>query len=196
MKEFVTVMFCFLSFACVAQKANYADSLQKFQRNYMVTHEVVSKADRKYFRFFPVDAKFRVLAKVERLHDSTGFIMKTSGPKSKKYFRYALLKFSLAGKAFQLTVYQSEDLMSNAEYKDYLFVPFTDLTSGEKSYGGGKYIDLLLGDIKEDKVVLDFNKAYNPYCAYTTGYNCPIPPRENDLPVAIYAGEMNFAKSH
>ena len=55
---------------------------------------------------------------------------------------------------------------------------------------------LKMGDILNNMLVIDFNKAYNPYCAYATGYNCPIPPRENNLPIAINAGEMNFGKSH
>ncbi len=84
--------------------------------------------------------------------------------------------------------------MNDPTYKNYLFLPFTDLTSGEESYGGGRYIDLETTDIFNNKVIIDFNKAYNPYCAYASGYNCPIPPRENDLPVAVKAGEMNFGK--
>ncbi len=84
--------------------------------------------------------------------------------------------------------------MSDSVYKDHLFLPFTDLTSGEESYGGGRYIDLETTGIINNRLVIDFNKAYNPYCTYSDGYNCPIPPRENDLPVAIRAGEKAFAK--
>ena len=80
--------------------------------------------------------------------------------------------------------------------KNYLFVPFTDLTSGGESYGGGRYLDFFMDDIKNNYLEVDFNKAYNPYCAYATGFNCPIPPAENDLPVSIIAGEKNFAKKH
>ncbi len=86
--------------------------------------------------------------------------------------------------------------MQDTAYKNYLFLPFTDLTSGNRSYGGGRYLDFLMEDIKSNTLIIDFNKAYNPYCAYTTGYNCPIPPRENDLPVAIPAGEMEYSKAH
>ena len=81
-------------------------------------------------------------------------------------------------------------------YKLFIF-PFTDATSGEESYINGRYIDLSLSDIKNDKLIIDFNFAYNPYCAYVSNlYNCPIPPKENDLPVAIRAGEKTFPKSH
>lgn len=67
---------------------------------------------------------------------------------------------------------------------------------GTESYGGGRYIDCVINDIRNSTLMLDFNKAYNPYCAYVTGYNCPIPPREKDLPVAIHAGEKNYGKPH
>jgi uncharacterized protein len=85
-------------------------------------------------------------------------------------------------------------LMNRPEYADYLFVPFTDATTGNETYGSGRYIDLRLGDIKNNTVLLDFNKCYNPYCAYTSGYNCPIPPKENRLAVAVKAGEKVFPK--
>ena len=86
--------------------------------------------------------------------------------------------------------------MKHKKLKDYLLVPFGDATSGFESYGGGRYMDFNIPDIKNNKVVLDFNKAYNPYCAYVSGkYNCPLPPRENELPVAIFAGEKTFTKT-
>ncbi|MEP7163699.1 MAG: DUF1684 domain-containing protein [Ferruginibacter sp.] len=179
-----------------AQQPNYIDSLKKFQLDYVHTHEVVKKTDWKYFRFFPVNKKYRVLATFEKIDDPKGFIMKTSGDKTRRYFKYGTVSFMIDKKSLQLTVYQSEDLMRSSQYKNYLFIPFTDLTSGDKSYGGGKYLDFLMDDIKNNTLLIDFNKAYNPYCAYTTGYNCPIPPAENDLPIAINAGEMSFGKSH
>ena len=84
--------------------------------------------------------------------------------------------------------------MQQEKYKDYLFIPFGDATSGLTSYGGGRYMDFTLADIKDNTLVIDFNKAYNPYCAYTIGYNCPIPPKENLLTEAINAGEKNYGK--
>lgn len=179
-----------------AQPAAYKDSLTKFQQNYVATHEVVKGDDRNYFRFYTINKKYAVHARFEKLNDTTGFIMKTSGPKQKKYYNYGRVYFSIGKQALQLTIYQSKDLMADSIYKNYLFIPFTDKTSGEQSYGGGRYLDFMIDDIKENGLLIDFNKAYNPYCAYTSGFNCPIPPAENDLPVAIKAGEMNFAKQH
>jgi uncharacterized protein len=179
-----------------AQKYTYRDSLLWHQKKYVASHEVIKKSERKHFRFFPVNKQFRISASFERISDTSGFNMRTSGKNPKKYFRYGRLGFTLNGTAYQLTVYQSHQLMSNSKYKDYLFLPFTDLTSGEESYGGGRYLDFEIGDITGNTLILDFNKAYNPYCAYALGYNCPIPPAENDLPVAIRAGEKKFAKEH
>jgi hypothetical protein len=85
-------------------------------------------------------------------------------------------------------------LLAREETRDYLFIGFTDMTSAAETYGAGRYIDCVTGDIRGNTMLLDFNKAYNPYCAYAAGYNCPIPPRENDLPVAILAGEKNYGK--
>jgi uncharacterized protein (DUF1684 family) len=185
-----------LSFASFAQRSKYIDSIKKFQQNYVATHEVVKEADRKYFRFFPVNEKYKIVAVFKKVNDTKGFIMKTSGTKTPQYFKYGILTFTIDRKELQLTVYQSEQLMKDDKYRNYLFVPYTDLTSGNKSYGGGKYLDFLLEDIQNNTLLIDFNKAYNPYCAYATGYNCPVPPRENDLPVAIKAGEMDFGKTH
>jgi uncharacterized protein (DUF1684 family) len=86
-------------------------------------------------------------------------------------------------------------LLKDPKYKDHLFIPFTDGTTYTETYGGGRYIDLSVNDIKNGKIELDFNKCYNPYCAYAGGFNCPIPPVENRLPVAIKAGEKLYGKA-
>ena len=120
--------------------------------------------------------------------------MNSTGTEKKQYRVYGILKFSIHDTAVELQIYQSRSLMTSEKYREHLFIPFTDKTSGIETYGGGRYIDLNISDIQNTVYVLDFNKAYNPYCAYAAGYNCPIPPKENDLPVAIKAGELNFLK--
>jgi uncharacterized protein len=105
------------------------------------------------------------------------------------------LHFKIDGKPLKLAVYKSLGLVVST-FENYLFVPFKDLTNGKESYGGGRYVDLQKTDIKDGKIVLDFNKCYNPYCAFAAGYSCPIPPKENYLNLAIEAGEMNFGKAH
>ncbi|MFZ1527744.1 MAG: DUF1684 domain-containing protein [Ferruginibacter sp.] len=189
----VFVLFCV---QLNAQKKSYTGYINSYWKQYVDTHEVVKGHDRAYFRFFKPNTQYRVTARFSKITDTIGFIMKTSGKRTPRYFRYGTLHFKIHDTALQLTVYRSQDLQNNPQYKDYLFVPYTDLTSGEESYGGGKYLEFYVKDIKNNSLLLDFNKAYNPYCAYASGYNCPVPPRENDLPVAIRAGEMNFAKGH
>ena len=89
-------------------------------------------------------------------------------------------------------MYQSVDMLNDAAHKDDLFVPFTDESNYETTYGGGRYIDLSIKDIKDNRIPLDFNKCYNPYCAYADGFSCPIPPKENSLHMEINAGEKVF----
>lgn len=177
-----------------AQDKNYNDSILAYQQNYVDTHEVVGKDDRKYIGFFPIDENYCVVAIFKRIIDHKGFDINTSSGMRKKYFQYGLLTFKLKDTLIHLYVYQSQALMQQEKYEDYLFVPFGDATSGFTSYGGGRYMDFVQNDIKGNKMLIDFNKAYNPYCAYTTGYNCPIPPKENLLTVHIDAGEKNYGK--
>jgi uncharacterized protein (DUF1684 family) len=184
------------SLALAQVHAGYADSLEAFRKNYMATHEVVKGKDKKYFRFFPVSSEYAVECVFERIPDSTGFSMPTSAGTRKEFYKYGKLSFRLTGRALQLYVYQGKELLKKAEYRDYLFVPFTDSTSGDESYGGGRYLEFYIPEIRNNHITLDFNKAYNPYCAYASGFRCPVPPAENHLSVAIRAGEKAFGKKH
>ena len=136
--------------------------------------------------FYPIDLSYRVEAEFVALENEPFFKMKTSGHKTPEYRRYGIYKFEIKGKPYELTVLQNKKNMSSPIYKNHLFLPFQDLTSGDTTYGGGRYIDMRIP--KGNKVIIDFNLSYNPYCAYTDGYNCPIPPAENRLDVAIEAG--------
>ncbi|WPP49348.1 DUF1684 domain-containing protein [Catalinimonas niigatensis] len=136
--------------------------------------------------FFPVDEKYRLEAKFVRTPNSKPFRMKTSGIKRPIYEKYGEVHFELQGETYQLNVYQNHELRETEAYQDYLFIPFTDLSSADETYGGGRYLDLRIPE--GDSLVIDFNKAYNPYCAYNEKYSCPIPPQENNLPITIRAG--------
>ncbi len=188
------IFFILFSQRITAQDKSYKDSLLAFQANYVDKHEVVGKDDKKYIQFYDVDESYRVKANFERINDDKGFNMGTSTGLKRKHYKYGLLTFKIKDSLVHLFVYQQKDLMKVEKYKDYLFVPFGDATSGFESYGGGRYLDLRFSDVKDNSVILDFNKAYNPYCAYTEGYDCPVPPKENLLTVAIPAGEKNYAK--
>jgi uncharacterized protein (DUF1684 family) len=155
-------------------------------------HSPLPKLDRKDFEAlerFPVDPAYRVLARFESFEGPV-FGMKTSTEREPKYRSVGTLHFMLAGVEEQLTVYKNIDLSRLDEYRNYLFVPFTDLTNAEATYGGGRYIDLE-GPLGEE-VELDFNRAYNPYCAYGGAYSCPIPPLENHLELPVRAGVLKY----
>jgi hypothetical protein len=79
------------------------------------------------------------------------------------------------------------------EYADYLFLPFNDASNGKTTYGGGRFIDLEIPAAGNKTIEIDFNKAYNPYCAYNHNYSCPIPPDENNLNILVNAGVKDFA---
>ena len=136
--------------------------------------------------FFPVNGNYIVNADFTKIENGKTLPFPTSAKKTKYYKEYGKLNFKLNRKKLELTVYQSEPPIEG--YENSLFVPFTDNTNGETSYGGGRYLDLEIADVQNDKVVLDFNKAYNPYCAYSKYYNCPIPPANNYLDTEIKAG--------
>lgn len=140
----------------------------------------------KGIHFFPVNTAYAVNARFIRTPNEKPFQMSTSSGMRKTYVKFAEVFFMIDKKEYKLNVYQSQDLLKSVEYKDYLFIPFTDATSGNETYEGGRYIDLTIPT--SDHLLLNFNKAYHPYCAYTEGYNCPIPPQENTLPVRIEAG--------
>lgn len=142
--------------------------------------------------FFPFDPEFRITAEFLRTPNEVAFAMPTTSGKTKMYVKYGEIYFSLKDREFKLNVYQSLLLSQTEEYKDYLFLPFTDLTNGSFTYSGGRYIDMSIPSGKF--VELDFNRAYNPYCAYSGGYSCPIPPKENHLELAVTAGVRKYDK--
>ena len=146
--------------------------------------------------FFPVDSTFIVTANLTRIANAAIFEMATTTDRKPLYKEFGVLDFSLHGEKYQLTIYQSQDDLRDEKYKDYLFLPFTDDTSGDESYGGGRYMDVMTTDIKSDgTVLLNFNNTYNPYCAYNEKYSCPLTPRKNHLDIEIKAGIKVFEKN-
>ena len=144
----------------------------------------------KTLAFYPANETFFVVAKLVRTQKEKPFEMETSTDRKPLYVKYGELYFTINGRDFELNVYKNIQLSKKKEYKDYLFLPFSDLTSGAESYIGGKYIDLRIP--KEDTIVIDFNTSYNPYCAYNYKYSCPKVPLENDLDIEIKAGVKKF----
>lgn len=150
-------------------------------------------ADRLHFdhlQRFPYDPAYRVEARFKPARRMDEFDMKTSTARTPKYRTMGRLVFRLKGRTFKLPVYQNVELSKRPEYVNYLFLPFTDLTNGEETYGGGRYVDLH-GPLGE-RVTIDLNNAYNPYCAYSDRYSCPIPPAENHLDTEVRAGVKKY----
>lgn len=151
--------------------------------------------DRKNFtglNFFKPDTTFRVVAKFVRTPDALPFLMPTTTDRKSTEIVYGIAYFQLKGKEYQLEVYQNPDLTAQEEFVDYLFLPFSDASNGKETYIGGRYIDLKIPS--SDSVLIDFNKAYNPYCAYNKKYSCPIVPKINTINIPILAGVKAFKK--
>ena len=142
--------------------------------------------------FFPIDTTYVVEAKFVRTLNEQPFLMVTTTDRLPEYVKYGEVYFQIKDKNYKLNLYQNTIPSKDPKYIDYLFLPFTDLTNGEKTYGGGRFLDAKIP--KGDTMVLDFNKAYNPYCAYNSKYSCPIPPIENHLNIEIKAGVMAYSK--
>lgn len=145
----------------------------------------------KEISFFPVKTKYRVKAKLTRTPDEKPFEMPRSKGNTGTYRKYGEVTFTLYGKECKLIVYQFMKLINDEKYKNDLFLPFKDLTNGKQTYGGGRFLDLVIPE--GDEIIIDFNKAYNPLCCYgNPRYSCPIPPEENHLGIKISAGEKIY----
>jgi len=132
-------------------------------------------------RYFAVDAKLVVHPEPETIE------MPTTRNLIKTFYRYAAIEFELDGDKQQLTALKSE---LTGEGSKGLFIAFRDATTGRETYGAGRYLEP--EETHDSRVLLDFNYAYNPYCAYNERWSCPLPPAENRLPVPIRAGERSF----
>ncbi len=137
----------------------------------------------KELNYFPVSDKYKFHVILKEFAQQTPVKMMTSKGDVQDYIKYAYLEFQVDSEECMLTVYMDDQ-------SDYLFVPFKDKTTGEKTYSAGRYIEL--EKIGEKQYLLDFNLAYNPYCAYNDKWVCPLTPFENTLKVEICAGEKNF----
>jgi uncharacterized protein (DUF1684 family) len=195
--RYFLMLILMVSLNCFAQ--DHKTQIAEYRKGYMDdflkdTHSPLKKDDLQFLRFYNADSTYRVIATAEVLMNQAAFVMPVFTGTGREYERYATIKFNIKGKPMQLVLYKSLALSKNPLYSDYLFLPFTDDTNGTTTYGGGRYIDLRTGDIKNGSIVIDFNKAYNPYCAFSAGYACPKPPDENRLNTAVEAGEKLFGK--
>jgi uncharacterized protein (DUF1684 family) len=185
------------SVKCIAQDGylksiqQYRDSVNRAWMNQETT--VLIEEDFKEFKgldYFPIDTMYRVKAKFAKLENTTVVRLKTTGTRLPQYRPFGTLTFTLHGKDNVLTLYQFAD-PSKPELKHHLLLAFLDATNDEHTYMGGRYLDYDEREI-QDEVIIDFNRAYNPYCAYNYKYSCVIPPAENRLNIPIEAGAKKF----
>jgi uncharacterized protein len=137
--------------------------------------------------WFPIQSAYRVTAHFVATPGQKTFQMPTSSGTTDSYVRVGVLTFTLNGHPCRLAAYER---VPKEDGTASLFIPFTDATSGHETYAGGRYLEVPAG--KGATVTLDFNIAYNPYCAYTHGFSCPIPPQENHLSIAVKAGAKAY----
>jgi len=201
MKKFIIILICLITLQLSAQENKNVKDSQKFQQK--LNKEFANKEesplteeDFKTFKsldFFPIDTTYIVEAKLNFIKNSKSFGMKTTTDRLPVYKLYAIATFKIKGVEYNLEIYQNQKLILTTDYEDYLFLPFTDKTNAVTSYGGGRYIDLKIPE--GNTTIINFNKAYNPYCAYNHKYSCPIPPKSNQLNVEINAGVKAY-KDH
>ncbi|MBL4663262.1 MAG: DUF1684 domain-containing protein [Flavobacteriaceae bacterium] len=201
MRNIFIILISFLSFASVAQtKAEIVEEIEAFRTSEnekfgaKETTILTSKDFRKFkeLEFYKIDLNFRVEARFVRTPNEEPFLMPTTTSRLPEYVKYGEAHFEIEGEKLKLNLYQNTTPSEDPEYIDHLFLPFTDYTSGDGSYGGGRFIDSHIPE--GDTIIINFNLAYNPYCAYNHNYSCPIPPKENDLLVRIEAGVKDFGK--
>jgi len=198
MKTIQTLVFLMLLNFGFGQEKFDSASVEKFQKELNSEYadaktSPLTAEDLAVFKtldFYPINEKFFVTAKFIRTEDEKPFEMKTSTDRKPLYVKYGEAHFTIDGLNYKLNIYRNIELSKKEEYKDYLFLPFSDLTSGNESYIGGKYIDMKTP--KGETIVIDFNTSYNPYCAYNPKYSCPKVPLENDLNIEIKAGVKKF----
>lgn len=136
-------------------------------------------------RYFPENPELRLVVAIEAFDEEEPIVMQTTTGGAQEYLRYGRLHFSADGQEAALTLY--------SDGESY-FMPFADALAGEETYSAGRYLEPQ--PLGEGRFLVDFNLAYNPYCAYNDAWSCPITPRENRLAVAIRAGEKLFDETH
>lgn len=138
--------------------------------------------------YFPPDPKYKIIATLTPINDKKPITLGTNDGKEQRYVPYAYAEFDLDGLHHKLLILEVIDM---GPFRGKLFFAFGDETSADETYGAGRYLDLekVPGS---STITLDFNKAYNPYCAYADSFSCPLPPNENLLEIPIKAGEKAY----
>jgi hypothetical protein len=192
MKITITVLIALFALSAYSQKTKedieahrsaHKTELLDTNGHMMNAEEIAEFGGLDYFDF---DSTFQVEVLFTK-DKGKKFEMPTSTERTPIYRRYGYIDFMIDSVPCRLTVYQNIEVSKDKAYKNYLFIPYKDKTTRSKTYGGGRFLDFEIPE--KPTAMLDFNLSYNPYCAYSHRYSCPIPPSENTLEVAINAGE-------
>jgi len=146
------------------------------------------KKDFKELDFYPIDPVYKVRAKMVPVEDRKMMELPMTDGTVEKYLKHSFAEFQLSGQTYRLLLLQSVKELDKRNF----FLAFADATSGDETYGGGRYINLRQDG--KNSITIDFNMAYNPYCAYNPDFACPLPPKENIMEIAIRAGEKDYKK--
>jgi uncharacterized protein (DUF1684 family) len=200
MKVWIVLSFFLFQYGCLlsAQDGDYVQKIRDQRATYgkaflQIPHSPLpSKKSVKGLRFYAPDPQYRVFADVVLTPDSLATTFATSSGKTQTFVQYAWAIFSIQGIEQRLALYRSAAVRAFQPKSTLLFLPFKDATNGETTYGGGRYLEIPLAAIQNQRLELDFNLAHNPWCAYDVGFDCPLPPRKNWLEVKIEAGEKLF----
>jgi uncharacterized protein (DUF1684 family) len=201
-KVFLFVI-CMASFAISllsAQSADASEELKEYRKMYYTSYidgsrPVYNAEDTMYLDFYPYQADFDLVAEYRPLEFLLDTVLFTYSGLERLYNVPGEIHFTIHGESFVLVALQMKQHATHPVYKNRLFLPFKDQSTGEITYGGGRYMEITISDLREfEQVRLNFNLAYNPLCAYADGFNCPIPPDENYLETVIAAGEKSFKK--
>lgn len=186
----VAVISVIYSFSGGQTQEEYAEELQEHRedtKRFMTTSNespfAENKAAFKGLNYYTADLDYKINARFEPVEKQEILTLPTNDGKERQYLTYGYASFELKGKKNRLLI------LENVEEEE-LFLPFGDATSAVETYGAGRYLDVVHSG--GNTVVLDFNKAYNPFCAYSDAFTCPLPPKENLLEVPIEAGEKTY----
>lgn len=186
-------------YACASKKTitNYSQIILQYREIYKNDfienpRSPLIKEDLPYLDFFPVDENWRLKCSCHLVKDAKPFELPTYSGVTRTYKHHSTAKCTYKKQYLTLSLYKNIHQPVNPLYKNHLFLPFKDESNGDTTYGGGRYLNLMDTDIIDGKIEIDFNKSYNPWCAYSDGFNCPIPPKDNHLPLEILAGEKDY----
>ncbi|MDQ3140645.1 MAG: DUF1684 domain-containing protein [Bacteroidota bacterium] len=198
MKKYSILLILLICAINLFSQQNYKEQIKHHRKLIVQEHladprSPLEKKDIRRLHYFGAAPAFNVQAQFTVFSEKDSIMIPTSSGKLKPFVRHGEFRFKIHDEYYTLTAYKSA---KSIEPDASFFVPFFDKTNGKKTYGGGRFLDLSSDSLKGNIMWIDFNHAYNPWCAYSSGFNCPIPPAENNLAVAILAGEKSYTGKH